>query len=268
MLRDYSVLGEALPLTVLQVPDCQVVQVKTMRKEGFYALQLGAGEKKLKRVTKPMMGHFARANVDPKRVLMEFPVTKRALLPVGTTVYARHFIPGQFVDVCGVTVGKGFQGGMKRWGFKGLPATHGVSLAHRSIGSTGCRQDPGRVFKGKKMPGRMGNDRRTTLNLLVYAIDPRLNLLFVKGAVPGSKGGWVRVRDSIGGNYWRWPAPPPFPTYFPKPGEIQPEQLVYNYSNFKRISASNAEGAAGEQKEKASKKSKQGEEESKPKKNK
>ncbi|CAO2203049.1 unnamed protein product [Urochloa humidicola] len=213
--------GAKVPITVLWVDDNIVTQVKTTEKEGFFALQLGAGQKKEKHLTKPEVGHFRAQGVPLKRKLREFPVTEDALLPVGTTITVRHFVPGQFVDVTGITKGKGFAGGMKRHGFKGMPASHGASLSHRSIGSTGQRDAPGRVFKNRKMPGRMGGVQRTVKNVWVYQIDPARNLLYLKGQVPGPQGSFVFVKDSI----FKKPdtAMLPFPTYFTQEGE--PEGL-------------------------------------------
>ncbi|CAL4964477.1 unnamed protein product [Urochloa decumbens] len=213
--------GAKVPITVLWVDDNIVTQVKTTEKEGFFALQLGAGQKKEKHLTKPEVGHFRAQGVPLKRKLREFPVTEDALLPVGTTITVRHFVPGQFVDVTGITKGKGFAGVMKRHGFKGMPASHGASLSHRSGGSTGQRDAPGRVFKNRKMAGRMGGVQRTVKNVWVYQIDPARNLLYLKGQVPGPQGSFVFVKDSI----FKKPdtALLPFPTYFTQEGE--PEGL-------------------------------------------
>ncbi|KAF8392660.1 hypothetical protein HHK36_023009 [Tetracentron sinense] len=175
--------GARVPITVLWLDDNIVSQVKTIEKEGITSLQVGCGQKKVKHLTKPEVGHFRAQGVPLKRKLREFPVTEDALLPVGTPITVRHFVPGQYVDVAGITRGKGFQGGMKRWGFSGMPASHGASLSHRSIGSTGQRDAPGKVFKGKKMPGRMGGKQRTVKNVWVYKIDPGRNLMWVKGQV-------------------------------------------------------------------------------------
>ncbi|KAJ9699944.1 hypothetical protein PVL29_005680 [Vitis rotundifolia] len=209
--------GARVPITVLWLDDNIVSQVKTFEKEGFNALQVGCGQKKAKHLTKPEVGHFRAQGVPLKRKLREFPVTEDALLPVGTTIGVRHFVPGQYVDVTGITRGKGFQGGMKRWGFKGMPASHGASLSHRSIGSTGQRDAPGKVFKGKKMPGRMGGKQRTVKNVWVYKIDPTRNLMWVRGQVPGAEGNFVFIKDAV----YKKPDASilPFPTYFPAEDE-------------------------------------------------
>ena len=177
--------GQRVPVTVLHVDNCEVVAQKDGERDGYTAVQLGVGSTKVKNVTKPMRGHFAKAGVEPKAKLAEFRVEADGLLDVGAELTAEHFVEGQFVDVTGTSIGKGFAGGMKRHNFGGLRATHGVSISHRSHGSTGRCQDPGRVFKGKKMPGHMGVDRVTTRNLEVVHIDAERNLLYIKGAVPG-----------------------------------------------------------------------------------
>ncbi|XP_040990709.1 50S ribosomal protein L3-2, mitochondrial-like [Juglans microcarpa x Juglans regia] len=204
--------GARVPITILWVDDNIVSQVKTIEKEGITALQIGCGQKKAKHLTKPEVGHFRAQGVPLKRKLREFPVTEDALLPVGTSIGVRHFVPGQFVDVAGITRGKGFQGVMKRHGFKGMPASHGASLSHRSLGSTGQRDAPGKVFKGKKMPGRMGAQQRTVKNVWVYKIEPARNLMWVKGQVPGAEGNFVFVKDAV----YKKPdiSLLPFPTYF------------------------------------------------------
>src|SRR6202521_4115243 len=197
MTRIFTDAGEHIPVTVLRLEHCQVVGQRTDEKNGYTALQLGAGRPKVKRLSRAARGHFAVANVEPKRKLVEFRVTPENLIEVGAEITADHFIPGQFVDVTGTNQGKGFQGAMKRWGFGGLRATHGVSLSHRSLGSTGQRQDPGKVFKGKKMAGHMGDERVTTQNLEVVETDKERGLLLIRGAVPGARGGWVLVRDAV-----------------------------------------------------------------------
>src|SRR5919106_1510882 len=197
MTRVFGPEGGHVPVTVLRVDACEVVAARRTEKDGYDAVQVGVGKAKSKRVTKPMRGHFAKAKVAPKAKLAEFRVREDALLEPGAALSVDHFVAGQFVDVCGVSIGKGFAGAMKRWGFHGLRASHGVSVSHRSHGSTGHRQDPGRVFKGKKMAGHMGDRRVTVQNLEVVAIDHQRGLLLVKGAVPGARGGYVRVTDAI-----------------------------------------------------------------------
>ena len=196
MTRVFDDDGSHVPVSVLRVDDCEVVAARRPDKDGYAAVQLGIGRAKAKNVTKPMRGHFAKAKVKPKARLAEFRVSEDALLDSGTSLSVSHFVVGQYVDVCGTSIGKGFAGAMKRWGFKGLRASHGVSLSHRSHGSTGNRQDPGKVFKGKKMAGHMGHRRVTVQNLEVVGIDHERGLLLVKGAVPGARGGYVRVTDA------------------------------------------------------------------------
>jgi large subunit ribosomal protein L3 len=186
-----------VPVSVLRVDGCQVVAQRTEENDGYTALQLGIGQVKVKNVTKPVRGHFAKAGVEPKRKLVEFRVDPDMLVDVGAELTAEHFIPGQRIDVTGVSIGKGFAGAMKRHNFGGLRATHGVSISHRSHGSTGNRQDPGRVFKGKKMAGHLGDRRVTVLNLEVVRTDADRGLIMVKGAVPGSKGAWLLIRDAV-----------------------------------------------------------------------
>ena len=197
MSRVFTDDGGHVPVTVLQVDACQVVAQRTEERDGYTAVQLGCGTAKVKNVGKPMRGHFAKAKVEPKRKLVEFRVSPDGLIDVGAELSAEHFVAGQFVDVTGTTNGKGFAGVMKRHGFSGLRASHGVSLKHRSGGSTGQCQDPGRVFKGKKMAGQEGNKRRTTLSLEVVATDDARGLIMIKGAVPGAKQGYVLVRDAV-----------------------------------------------------------------------
>jgi large subunit ribosomal protein L3 len=197
MTRLFTEAGEHVPVTVLRLAQCQVIAHRSKDKDGYVALQLGAGSRKVKNVSKPERGRFAIARVEPKRRLAEFRVSEDALIPVGAEITADHFVVGQYVDVTGTTIGKGFAGGMKRWNFAGLRASHGVSISHRSIGGTGGRQDPGKTFKNKKMPGHLGVERVTTLNLRVVQTDVERGLIMLEGAVPGAKGGWIMVRDAV-----------------------------------------------------------------------
>ena len=197
MTRIFREDGSHVPVTVLHLDEVQVVDVRTRERDGYTAVQLGWGTAKVKNVTAPNKGHFARVKVEPKAKLVEFRVAEDALLESGQVVTADHFVVGQKIDVCGVTKGKGFAGGMKRWNFRGLEASHGVSVSHRSHGSTGNRQDPGKTFKNKKMAGHLGAERVTTLNLVVAHVDAERGLLMVRGAVPGAKNGYVLVRDAI-----------------------------------------------------------------------
>lgn len=197
MTRVFQDDGRHVPVTVLALENCQVVSVRTEDRDGYVAVQLGAGQAKQKNVAKPQREHFAKAEVELKMEVAEFRVSDDALLEVGSTIAASHFVPGQYVDITGHTQGKGFAGGMKRWGFGGMRATHGVSISHRALGSTGQRQDPGRVFKNKKMAGHMGDRQRTQQNLEVVRTDDERGLIFVKGSVPGSKNGWLLVRDAV-----------------------------------------------------------------------
>ena len=197
MSRIFSTDGTHVPVTVLEVSGLEVVDVRTMERDGYTAVQLGTGSVKAKNLSKPMKGHFAKAKVEPKKKLAEFRVSEDCLLSVGDKLSVEHFVPGQFVDVCGTSIGKGFAGVMKRHNFAGLEASHGVSISHRSHGSTGQRQDPGKVFKGKKMAGHMGDERVTVQNLKVVAIDADKGLIMVKGGVPGSENGWVYVTDAV-----------------------------------------------------------------------
>src|ERR1700754_5237867 len=197
MTRVFNDEGEHVPVTVLKVDQLQVVAVRSEEKDKYTAVQLGYGKAKVKNLTQPNRGHFAKAKVEPKLKLVEFRVAPDALLEPGATLSANHFSVGQIVDVCGTSKGKGFAGGMKRWNFSGLESSHGVSISHRSLGSTGNRQDPGKTFKNKKMAGHLGVERITTLNLEVAAVDADRGLLMLKGSVPGGKNGYVLVRDAI-----------------------------------------------------------------------
>jgi large subunit ribosomal protein L3 len=197
MTRIFTEDGNHVSVTVLKVDNCQVVAVRTEEKDGYTAVQLGVGKAKVKNVTQPMRGHYAKAKVEPKRKLVEFRVPKDALLEVGAELSATHFLAGQFVDVTGKTKGRGFSGVMRRHNFGGLRATHGVSVSHRSHGSTGQRQDPGKVFKNKKMAGHYGDERVTTQNLRVVSTDGERGLVMVEGAVPGADGGYVLIKDAV-----------------------------------------------------------------------
>ena len=197
MTRLFTESGEHVPVTVLRLGNCQVIGHRTKEKNGYVALQLGAGMRKAQSTTKADRGHFAVAKVEPKRKLAEFRVDEEGLIPIGAEITADHFVVGQFVDVTGTSTGKGWAGPMKRWNFAGLRASHGVSISHRSHGSTGGRQDPGKTFKNKKMAGHLGVDRVTTLNLKVRQTDVERGLILVEGAVPGVKGGWIMVRDAV-----------------------------------------------------------------------
>ena len=197
MSRIFREDGTHVPVTILRVDQLQVVAAKTQEKDGYTAVQLGYGRAKVKNVSQPNRGHFAKAKVEPKAKLTEFRVDADAMLEPGATLSAAHFAVGQKVDVCGTSKGKGFAGGMKRWNYSGLEASHGVSISHRSLGSTGNRQDPGRTFKNKKMAGHLGVERITTLNVEVAAVDADKGLLMIKGSVPGAKGSYVRVRDAV-----------------------------------------------------------------------
>src|SRR5579883_200984 len=197
MTRIFTEEGNHVPVTVLKVDNCQVVAVRTEDKDGYTALQLGTGKAKVKNVTQPQRGHFAKAKVEPKRKLVEFRVPKDALLDVGAELSAAHFVAGQFVDVTGTSKGRGFSGAMRRHNFGGLRASHGVSVSHRSHGSTGQRQDPGKTFKNKKMAGHWGDARITVQNLRVIAADGERGLIMIEGAVPGAEGGYVLVRDAV-----------------------------------------------------------------------
>jgi len=197
MTRFFAEDGAHVPVTVLALDGCQVVAQRTRDKDGYVALQLGAGVKKAKNTSQAMRGHFAKALVEPKRIVTEFTVTEDNLIDVGAEITADHFLIGQRVDVQGITVGKGFAGAMKRWNFGGMRATHGVSVSHRAHGSTGQRQDPGKVFKNKKMAGHLGVETVTTQNLQIVRIDAERGLIMIKGAVPGAEGSYVKIRDAV-----------------------------------------------------------------------
>jgi large subunit ribosomal protein L3 len=222
MTRVFTDAGEHVPVTVLKIDQCQVVGHRTVEAQGYVALQLGAGSRKPKNVSKAERGHFAKVEVEPKRKLVEFRVSDDAVIPVGAELTADHFVIGQRVDVTGTSIGKGFAGAMKRHNFGGLRATHGVSVSHRSHGSTGGRQDPGKVFKNKKMAGHMGDVRVTTQNLKVVSTDVERGLILVEGAVPGSAGGWILIRDAVKTK---------LPDGIPMPGSFRERGAVAAQSN-------------------------------------
>jgi large subunit ribosomal protein L3 len=234
MTRVFTDAGEHVPVTVLKVDHCQVVAHRTVEKNGYTAVQLGIGKAKVKNVSRAERGHFAIANVEPKRKVAEFRVAPDALIPVGAEITADHFVAGQFVDVTGTTTGKGFAGGMKRWNFGGLRASHGVSISHRSLGSTGGRQDPGKTFKNKKMAGHLGVDRVTTQNLRVVRTDVEKGLILVEGAVPGVKGGWIRVRDAVKRS---------LPKEAPRPGAFREVKSANGQAPEAKAPATEGEGA-------------------------
>ncbi len=217
MTRLFLEDGRQVPVTVLQLDNLQVVAQRTADRDGYTAVQLGAGEAKAKRTTAAMRGHFARASVAPKRKVAEFRVAEENLINVGEEITADHYFSGQYVDIAGISIGKGFAGAMKRHNFGGLRASHGVSISHRSHGSTGQRQDPGKVFKGKKMAGHMGATRVTTQNVEVVSTDADRGLILIRGAVPGSKGAWIMVRDAVKA---------PLPDNAPKPGAVRAAKKV------------------------------------------
>ncbi|MFC3070327.1 50S ribosomal protein L3 [Phenylobacterium soli] len=223
MTRFFDEAGSHVPVTVLSLEGCQVVGQRTSDKDGYVALQLGAGAKKAKNTSKAMRGHFAKAQVEPKRTVAEFRVSEDNLIDVGAEITADHFVPGQKVDITGLTVGKGFAGSMKRWNFGGMRATHGVSVSHRAHGSTGNRQDPGRTFPGKKMAGHLGQETVTTLNITVWRVDVERGLILVKGSVPGTEGTFVKIRDAVKSAL---PAEAPKPGAFRSSGEPTPAEAV------------------------------------------
>ncbi len=243
MTRVFTEDGGHLPVTVLQMDGCQVVAVRNEDKDGYNAVQLGAGKARVKRLSKAERGHFAKAKVEPKRKLAEFRVSSDALLDVGSELSPNHFVAGQFVDVVGNSIGKGFAGSMKRHNFAGLRASHGVSISHRAHGSTGHSQDPGKVFKGKKMAGHMGDHRVTTQNLEVVSIDETRGLIMVKGAVPGAEGGWVLVKDAV-----KRPLPDgvPFPAGLSSAGDAAPAETAEAESAETADDAPAAEAAPAE----------------------
>jgi large subunit ribosomal protein L3 len=219
MTRVFNEAGEQVPVTVLKLDNCQVVAQMTDEKNGYTAVQLGVGTRKVKNTPRALRGHFAKASVEPKRKVAEFRVSPDALIEVGAQITADHFVVGQFVDVTGTSIGKGFAGVMKRYNFGGGRATHGNSLSHRIPGSTGQRQDPGKVFKGKKMAGHMGDERVTTQNLKVVKTDVDRGLIMVRGAVPGAKGGWILIRDAVKRDL---PKEAPMPAAVKKASEAAP----------------------------------------------
>jgi len=235
MTRVFTDGGEHVPVTVLRLLQCQVIAHRTKDKNGYVALQLGSGPRRTNNMIKADRGYFAKAKLEPKRKLAEFRVSDDALIPIGAEITADHFVIGQFVDVSGTSIGKGFAGGMKRWNFGGLRASHGVSISHRSIGSTGGRQDPGKTFKNKKMPGHMGVDRVTTLNLKVVQTDVARGLIMVEGAVPGAKGGWITVRDAVKRK---------LPKEAPKPGKFRLSETAETKSDAKPAAKKTPEAAA------------------------
>lgn len=223
MTRVFDEFGQHVPVTVLQIENLQVTAQRTNEKNGYTAVQLGFGKAKASRVNKAQRVELAKHEIEPKKLRAEFRVSEDALLPVGQEIRANHFVVGQFVDVSAQTKGKGFAGAMKRWNFAGLEASHGVSVSHRSHGSTGQRQDPGRVFKGKKMAGHLGTERVTTQNVQVVMIDDSRNLVLVKGAVPGSKNSYVRISDAL---KRALPASAPYPAAQVKAAEAKQEAQV------------------------------------------
>ena len=238
MTRVFTDAGAHIAVTVLRLANCQVVGHRTKDKNGYVALQLGSGSRKVKNVTKAERGNFAVAKVEPKRKVAEFRVSEDALIPVGAEITADHFVAGQYVDVTGTSIGKGFAGAMKRWNFHGLRASHGVSISHRSHGSTGGRQDPGKTFKNKKMAGHMGVERVTTLNLRVMQTDVERGLIMIEGAVPGAKGGWITMRDAV---------KKALPKDAPKPGKFRTQDAAQTPEGegeaAAQAQASTAEGA-------------------------
>ena len=244
MARFFDEAGTHVPVTVLSLEGCQVVAQRTQDKDGYVALQLGAGAKKAKNTSKAMRGHFGKAEVEPKRKIMEFRVSEDMLIDVGAELTADHYLPGQKIDITGTTVGKGFQGAMKRWNFGGMRATHGVSVSHRAHGSTGQRQDPGKTFKGKKMAGHLGQETVTTLNLTVWRVDVERGLILVKGAVPGTEGSFVKIRDAV---KIAAPAGIPTPGAFRKAGQDAAPTIAAEDETLVVEAAAEAEAPAAEE---------------------
>ncbi|MHC5307096.1 50S ribosomal protein L3 [Bartonella sp. LJL80] len=234
MTRVYNDAGEHVPVTVLRLENCQVVAQRTVEKNGYTAVQLGVGLAKVKNTSQALRGHFAKASVEPKAKVAEFRVSPDNLLDIGAEITAEHFVPGQKVDVTGTTIGKGFAGVMKRHNFGGHRASHGNSITHRAHGSTGQRQDPGKVFKGKKMAGHMGQTRVTTQNIEVVSTDLDRGLILVRGAVPGSKGAWILVRDAVKNN---------LPDNAPKPAGLRQALSAKTEAAVASVEAQAAEGA-------------------------
>src|SRR5947199_1035406 len=242
MTRVFTGEGNHVAVTVLRVANCQVVAQRTQETDGYTALQLGVGAAKVKNVTKPQRGHFAKATVEPKAKLAEFRVSEESLVAVGAAVTAAHFVPGQYVDVTGTSIGKGFAGGMKRWNFGGLRATHGVSVSHRSLGSTGQRQDPGKTFKNKKMAGHLGAERVTTQSLEIVVADADRGVLMIKGSVPGAENGWVLIKDAV---KRKAPDGLPFPAALRGDGsEAPPPEAAEEPAAAQEPAAEGAEGPA------------------------
>src|SRR5881227_3506810 len=241
MTRGFTGEGNHVAVTVLRVANCQVVAQRTQETDGYTALQLGVGAAKVKNVTKPQRGHFAKAKVEPKARLAEFRVSEDALVDVGAEITAAHFLPGQYVDVIGSSIGKGFAGGMKRHNFHGLRATHGVSVSHRSLGSTGQRQDPGKTFKNKKMAGHLGAARVTTQSLRIVSADAERGVLMIMGSVPGSKGGWVLIKDAA---KRKAPEGLPFPAALRGDGSEAPPEAAEEPAAAQEPAAEGAEGPA------------------------
>jgi len=237
MTRIFDEDGRHVPVTVLKVEDCQVVAVRNEEKDGYTAVQLGAGKAKVKRVSKANRGHFVKAKVEPKKKVVEFRVSNENVLEVGAELSVDHFVPGQFVDVTGTSIGKGFAGAMKRHNFGGMRASHGVSISHRAHGSTGQCQEPGKVFKGKKMAGQLGNVRSTVQNLEVVAVDLEDGLVLVKGAVPGAKSGWVLINDAV---------KKPLPEGVPMPAGLKSESKPEAKDEAKPEAEENAEAQVNE----------------------